>query len=454
MFEISDLIDKRYLVIGPCNDSGGMGALLFVKDTQGEHKGEIVLKYCRENGEEIVKRFGREVKVLSQYKGNTKVVQILDYNTEFYPPYYVMKYYRNGDLTTIIDRLQKKPAMQEQIFLEMIECASELHARNHYHRDIKPQNFLIDEDKVLISDFGLCMEIESKTGLTRSSMYWGTQGYLPPEFLNTGGFKHADAAGDIFMLGKSFYALLTGRDPTYLQADGIDPSIFHVIGRSCDINKENRYQSLAELKQNLVIAYDVILNRGGVLSETQHLLTTTIESLQFHQKYDPSKVIEFIEKLAFLENKDKIRICLELEEKFFATLRQYPVVAYTSNFLETYKIMVESEDYSWSFAEIIANNMQVLFLADEVPNKQKAFALTLAIEAAIRMNRYAAMHTCEHLISEVASEDLGIEVAPVILMYDKTFVKEIEPSSCKSEHIRRAISALNQPSKKGIDKLL
>ena len=59
------------------------------------------------------------------------------------------------------------------------------------------------------TNFGLIStEIGSETGFTRSSAYWGTHGYIPPEFL-TGGFKHADAPGDVFMLGKTFYVLLS-----------------------------------------------------------------------------------------------------------------------------------------------------------------------------------------------------------------------------------------------------
>ena len=110
----------------------------------------------------------------------------------------------------------------------MIDCVAELHARGTFHRDIKPQNFLLDDGNVVVSDLGLSMERESLTAFTRTSEYWGTQGYLPPEF-QTGGFKNADAAGDIFMLGKSFYVLLTGRDPLYLIANDIPEPLFHLI---------------------------------------------------------------------------------------------------------------------------------------------------------------------------------------------------------------------------------
>ena len=116
MYVAGDVIDNRYLVEGLCNDSGGMGVLLFVEDTQGMHAGRIVLKYCRETEDEQVKRFRREVRLLSEYKGNARVVQLLDFNVDHDPPFFVMRYYENGDLTRIIDEIAQRPEQQEKFF--------------------------------------------------------------------------------------------------------------------------------------------------------------------------------------------------------------------------------------------------------------------------------------------------------------------------------------------------
>lgn len=448
MYDVGDKIGKRYQIQGTCNDSGGMGELLFVSDTLGEYSEQLVLKYCREIGEEQITRFRREVRLLSEYKGNEKVVQLYDFNLDHEPPYFVMKFYKNGDLTRIVKKLSENPRQQEKIFLSMIDCIAELHSRNQYHRDINPQNFLIDDEgTVLVSDFGLSMEVESGTGLTRSSMYWGTHGYLPPEFLNHGGFKNADAMGDIFMLGKSYYVLLTGRDPMYLFPDKIEPPLFHVIERACAVNKKNRYQSLSELKQSLVIAYDVILHRGGGLGETQQLLSAINDRLEQEQRYKSSEIVDFIERLSLLDLQDKIRICYEINKAFYFALRQSPVVDRLSEFLDVYKEMVENENYSWPYAETIASNMQVLFEGKEVPNKQKSFALELAIDAAYRMNRFAAMAICRSMITSVMDDILGLEVASVILKNRHTFIKIIEPSECKSIPIRNALNIIKKEAK-------
>ena len=232
----------------------------------------------------------------------------------------------------------------------------------------------------------------------------------------------------------------------YLLADDIEPPIFHVFERACAVNKEHRYQSLPELKQSLVMAYDVVLHRGGGLGETQQLLSSINDRLEQEQKYKSSEVIEFIEKLALLDSQDKMRICFEIERRFFVALRQIPVVEHLSEFLNVYKEMVESEDYGWSYAETITKNMRILFLGDEVPNNQKAVALELAIDAAYRMHRFVAMDTCREMITGVTRNDLGVEVASIMLRNRYAFIESIEASECKSEPIRSAINALNQES--------
>lgn len=115
-----------------------------------------------------------------------------------------MRFCTDGDLLTIAHEFRVSFATQESFFLKMIDCVQELHARNEYHRDIKPQNFLREGDQLVVSDLGLSTELSSATAFTNSSVWWGTHGYIPPEF-QQGGFKHADAAGDIYMLGKTFY---------------------------------------------------------------------------------------------------------------------------------------------------------------------------------------------------------------------------------------------------------
>jgi serine/threonine protein kinase len=213
---VGSVVDGRYRVTGLCSDAGDMGSILHVEPIFARPTRRLVLKFCKVLEAELVARFRREIRLLSEFAGDPRVVEVLDKNLNHDPPYFVMPFYEHGDLTVLSRKISADHAIQERLFLAMIECVEALHARNVYHRDIKPQNFLIDGSSIRISDLGLSTEVGSDTAMTRSSVFWGTHGFMPPEFIEDRGFKNASAAADIFMLGKSIYALLTGRDPTYL----------------------------------------------------------------------------------------------------------------------------------------------------------------------------------------------------------------------------------------------
>ena len=441
MYKEGDVIDGQFLVLGVCSEVGGMGTIVFVRP-KVHYPFPVVLKYCRETAEEQVKRFRRETRLLTTYAGNSKVVNVVASNPEHDPPYFVMKYYPAGDLANAASGLRSSYSDLEAVILQMIDGLQELHSRGHFHRDIKPQNFLLDGTSIVVSDFGLTTEVGSETAFTRSSAWWGTHGYIPPEFLD-GGFKNADAAGDIFMLGKTIYSIAAGKDPLYIIQGELPAPLYHVIDRCCSINKAQRYQNLSDLRQSVVAAFDVILNRGGGLGRVKQLLSAIEDRIQSEQRYDPAQIGEFVEQLALLNEPDKIRICMELPKQIFLVLGQAPVQQHAQEFLTSYAEMVDSQSYSWSYAEIIASNMKGIFSSPDAAIDVKGLALDIAINAAIYMNRYAAMDTCSEMVRDVKEEPLGSVVAALINKHRGSFVDSIEPVGCRNESIVRAIQANN-----------
>ncbi|RQM43884.1 hypothetical protein EHZ19_31780 [Paraburkholderia bannensis] len=356
-----------------------------------------------------------------------------------------MKFYPEGDLTSLCGTLSLQLSSAEIVFNLMIDCIAELHTRHIYHRDIKPQNFLREGGNIVVSDLGLGAEIGSLTRFTGSSQSWGTAGYFPPEFAR-GGFKNATEASDIFMLGKSFYYLLTGCDPTFMMDDGIPPQLFHVIERACDHQPSNRYKDLAALRQALTFAFDAILGRGGIIGKISQLIEAIQANLTVSNRFYPQQIIEFIETLPMVDRADQIRICYGLGYPFMTTLVQGHIVGYVPQFLAVYQVMVEDAQYNWSFAETIALNMKVIFDANGVPDKTKALALEIAIDAASRMNRFAAMDTCIAMICSVTDAALGMQVAGVMQRKEQDFITGIEPSQTKTDPIRRYLWAVKNRS--------
>ncbi len=444
MFSVGDIIDGEYTVDGECSSSGGMGAILFVTPrAKSFSASRIVLKYCRETDDEYLQRFRRETRLLLEFAGNSKVAEILDHNLSHDPPYFVMPFYPNGDLTTLHTSIKNDLSAQESLFYQMIDCVSELHAKNTFHRDIKPQNFLRDSTGVRVSDLGLSMERDSLTAFTQSSQYWGTPGYLPPEF-QIGGFKNADASGDVFMLGKSFYVLLTQRDPMYVIGNGLPDPLFHVIQKCCSVDKTRRYQTLAELKQAINAVYDVLLRRVDGVARAKQLLSTISTQLNQQNTYAQDVVSEFLDSLGNLQENEKRVVTAEIPGLFYQILTFPDFVSRVSEFLEHFRPMVEGHDYSWSYAETIADNMKTLFNSPNIADPDKATALDLALHAASAMNRFAAMETCQAMIKSVESDGLAILVRDVIRNYKDYFVYNIEPVNCKHDTIASTVREMKR----------
>ncbi|MCW5624140.1 MAG: protein kinase [Burkholderiales bacterium] len=433
-------IGDKYENRGPCSNAGGMGTLLFVT-VKGTTEPVLVLKLCKLADPEMIARFRREVRVMQDFNGNAYVMPILDANLDNDPPYFVMPHYEQGDLMAAAAAVRGDLGQIEQIFYRMIDCIAQLHDKNVFHRDIKPQNFLLSDRTMVVSDLGLCSDKESATAFTRSSQWAGTPGYLPPEYIS-GGFKDADAATDIFMLGKSFYAILSGRDPMYLVADGLPPQLFPIFERCCAINKASRYQTLASLKQSLTSAFDVLLGRAVGPGKVYGLLRSILDRLRTSQQYLPEEVGRFVEELAVLAAVDQHQVCLELPEEAFSVVGQAAVQQHLAKFIAVYRGMAEAATYAWSFAENVAKNMTVLFDAPDTSATDKAEALRVAIIASVRQNRFAAMETCKRMITSVKEPELAQRVADILLQHDTHFIQRIEPSQCQAPAVRAAVETL------------
>jgi len=438
-----DIIQGRYRVHSVHSTEGGMGSIVLVYDLRTD-SGPFALKYCREDTDELQRRFRREARLMQEFIGNQKVVQLTDLALEHEPPYIVMAFYADGDIQTYSPTIETNLSLQETIFLQMVDCINELHRRSIFHRDIKPQNFLRTSSGIVVSDFGLSMELSSPTLFTRPSQSWGTQGYIPPEFLNLGGFKNATAESDIFMLGKSFYALATGRDPTFIDDSGLPKPLAAVINKCCQIDSEKRFHSIAELRQALVAAFDVLLKRTDARNETEFLLDQILEELGTLGRYDNEKVSAFLERFVMLDIPAQWALVSKFQKALFVVFADRAFSPHLMEFLREYEEVVLLEAPGFSYAEVVADAMEVIFKrSEDVVARAKAFEI--AVKMAAQMNRFAAMDTCIAMATSVHSNDpIGTDLATVILQNSEDFLKNIEIINLKNSEIRHAIASIGK----------
>ncbi len=418
-----------------------MGVVLLAHDLISD-KGPLAVKYCREADDEVLHRFRREARLMQTFAGNNKVVQLLDADLNHEPPFIVMPFFQDGDLDTLRPQIQSDASIQEIIFLSMVDCVNELHRQGIFHRDIKPQNFLRAGNSIVVSDFGLGMELKSHTQFTRSSQWWGTPGYMPPEFLDDGGFKNATAESDIFMLGKSFYALVTGRDPQFINESLLLRPLAFVVDKCCKIEPRKRFSSLAQLRQALVAAYNIILGRVDPLGKGDFLLEQVLDELKRENKYSSDKVSECLDFFGSLDVAARWALIQRIPKPLFAVLAEPTFQEKLISFLGLYEEVVLSKPNGFEYAETVANNMDQVFRRSQDP-EARAKAFEIAVKMAVRMNRFAAMDTCVSMINSVVLGDpVGAAVASIIALNPEGFLKAIEPVTLKNAEIRAGIQSI------------
>jgi len=193
----------------------GKGARGIVFKTQDQKSGEPValklfyLHYCK--NKEFVHRLIREAETIKRLR-DPNIVAGFGYGTHEGYYYTIMEYVEGETLTEV---LKKKHHLNEQFATEIIlqvaralEASSKL---NIIHRDIKPSNIILTTARVVkLTDFGLAKE-EVDSSLTLAGTIVGTPLYISPE--QARGETRIDIRSDIYALGITFYALLTGRPP-------------------------------------------------------------------------------------------------------------------------------------------------------------------------------------------------------------------------------------------------
>jgi len=158
-------------------------------------------------------RFLREGRAAARVR-NEHVVQVIDAGQQGNEAYLIMELVNGMSLGSILDEAGTlSPEVVVRLGVGMCLGLAAIHAQQIIHRDIKPDNVLIGNDKkAKIADLGLAKQLDSKDNrLTATGVVVGTPLYLSPEAIRDPG--KITAAADIYSLGATFYHMLTGRPP-------------------------------------------------------------------------------------------------------------------------------------------------------------------------------------------------------------------------------------------------
>ncbi len=262
------MLGERYEILQLLGQ-GGMGAVYKARDIELERT--VALKLIRSDlasHPEILRRFKQEL-ILAREVTHRNVIRIFDLGQASGVRYITMDYVEGQDLRALLNEKGKfSPEEAVPIFLQIAAALEAAHQAGVVHRDLKPQNVMVDKDgRVYVMDFGVARSLETP-GMTQTGALMGTPEYMSPE--QAKGLK-VDARSDLFSLGIIFYEMLSGASP--FKADtamatmfkrtreravplaqamsGVPVFLSDIVSKCLEIDQEQRYPSARAIIEDL-----------------------------------------------------------------------------------------------------------------------------------------------------------------------------------------------------------
>ena len=260
----------RYQVLSLLG-TGGMGKVYKAYDRELDRT--LALKILRPDmvaDPQALQRFKQELLLASRIS-HPNILRIHDLGDHRGVKFISMAFVEGGDLAEILKKNGRLPVERcVHLMKQLCEALQAAHSANVVHRDLKPQNILVNaEDHLYVSDFGLAKTLEPNvSGMTRTGAVLGTPLYMSPEQVQG---KSIDNRTDIYALGLVFYEMLTGvlpftgdssyelmykrvhqfpRKPEML-TPGLPPYISRICLRCLEKDASMRYQHAREILDDL-----------------------------------------------------------------------------------------------------------------------------------------------------------------------------------------------------------
>ncbi len=205
---------------------GGMGVIYRARQASLDRKVAIKMILSGNLADENeVRRFQTEAEAAANLR-HPNIVSIHEIGVHDGQRYYSMDLVEGGNLEERIRREPLAPGDAAKCLKSVAEAVAYANEKGILHRDLKPQNILLDNDgNPHVTDFGLAKRMESGTQLTLSGSIMGSPGFMAPEQAE-GNRDKIDVRTDVYGLGALLYSMLTGRAP--IQGDNVADTIRRV----------------------------------------------------------------------------------------------------------------------------------------------------------------------------------------------------------------------------------
>ena len=375
--------------------AGGMSEVYRVSDG----KERYVLKIVKEDAtEDNIKLFRREIRILKSLN-HPNIIKIVADTYDSVRPYYVMPNCGKSFVDLACTQASELELLDYAIsFCEAIQYA---HEAGVYHRDIKPQNVLLYNGIVKVSDFGLSRFVNRDTAtMTRTSTTAGTAGYMPPEYL-TGEFKNGTVESDIYMIGKTLYYVFShGKDISNVRSDMVSVPIYSIVDKCTKDTPTQRYSSVSTIVNELK-KYRELLEAAKTAPKTIKEIKATYKpnTPQYNKE-----VFKTLSTLGY-NPKDWGDVLRELRDQELVQVLTYNrdfIVSLSLHFIDCIKnpsdfVQFNDIDEYARFTKILVN----LNTDDSI----KQDLILLMLNTAITFNRFTAMKVVANILNEQIDRD-------------------------------------------------